>query len=197
MVIALSSNPVNKFRFMALSRIRLCYSHTPSNQKWRAISCQYCGTHHVLRSRSISKVVCSLFDASALATTSPSIHLFPNPSYSPHFTAISFCNDVGFRDLGALIVRKNSSGIFSRRWISVEDLLIWWLLLARAWHTLGTLSTRTHCIRVSKTGHCPSPVYSLLGTPRGPMTHYVPNCVESISNQTHPDYSWDCACSRS
>lgn len=57
----------------------------------------------------------SLFDAAALAMTSPLDHLFADPSSAPDFTVVSFYKIFGFPDLGGLIVRKDSGHILALR----------------------------------------------------------------------------------
>jgi selenocysteine lyase/cysteine desulfurase len=57
----------------------------------------------------------SLFDAAALAMTSPLDHLFADPSSAPDFTVLSFYKIFGFPDLGGLIVRKSSGHILALR----------------------------------------------------------------------------------
>lgn len=58
-----------------------------------------------------------LFDAAALATTTPLD--FNNPEQAPDFTCLSFYKMFGFPDLGALVIRKYSPGariLSSRRY---------------------------------------------------------------------------------
>lgn len=57
----------------------------------------------------------SLFDAAALAMTSPLDALFRDPSSAPDFTCVSFYKIFGFPDLGGLIVRRESGHILALR----------------------------------------------------------------------------------
>jgi molybdenum cofactor sulfurtransferase len=57
----------------------------------------------------------SLFDAAALAMTSPLDHIFADPNSAPDFTCVSFYKIFGFPDLGGLIVRKDSGHILALR----------------------------------------------------------------------------------
>jgi molybdenum cofactor sulfurtransferase len=57
----------------------------------------------------------TLFDAAALATTSPLNSVFADPATAPDFTALSFYKIFGFPDLGGLIVRKASGKVLSSR----------------------------------------------------------------------------------
>jgi len=57
----------------------------------------------------------TLFDAAALATTSPLHSVFADPATAPDFTALSFYKIFGFPDLGGLIVRKDSGKLLSSR----------------------------------------------------------------------------------
>lgn len=57
----------------------------------------------------------TLFDAAALAMTSPLSSLFKDPDDAPDFTCLSFYKIFGYPDLGALIVRKSSGHILNLR----------------------------------------------------------------------------------
>ncbi|KAK0618321.1 pyridoxal phosphate-dependent transferase [Bombardia bombarda] len=57
----------------------------------------------------------SLFDAAALAMTSPMEHVFGDPDAAPDFTCVSFYKIFGFPDLGGLVVRKDSGHILALR----------------------------------------------------------------------------------
>ncbi|KAK3341508.1 pyridoxal phosphate-dependent transferase [Lasiosphaeria hispida] len=59
--------------------------------------------------------VYSLFDAAALAMTSPLADVFADPAAAPDFTCVSFYKIFGFPDLGALVVRKASGHILALR----------------------------------------------------------------------------------
>ncbi|KAI5466023.1 pyridoxal phosphate-dependent transferase [Mariannaea sp. PMI_226] len=57
----------------------------------------------------------TLFDAAALAMTSPLHSLFKDPNDAPDFTCLSFYKMFGFPDLGALIVRRSSGHLLNLR----------------------------------------------------------------------------------
>lgn len=57
----------------------------------------------------------TLFDAAALAMTSPLGPLFADPEAAPDFTCLSFYKIFGFPDLGALVVRRASGHILTLR----------------------------------------------------------------------------------
>lgn len=57
----------------------------------------------------------TLFDAAALAMTSPLNPLFKDPANAPDFTCVSFYKIFGYPDLGALIVRRSSGHILNLR----------------------------------------------------------------------------------
>lgn len=57
----------------------------------------------------------TLFDAAALAMTSPMSTVFADPDAAPDFTCLSLYKIFGFPDLGALVVRRQSGHILSLR----------------------------------------------------------------------------------
>ncbi|KAF7560844.1 hypothetical protein G7046_g3277 [Stylonectria norvegica] len=57
----------------------------------------------------------TLFDAAALAMTSPMASLFKDPDDAPDFTCLSFYKIFGFPDLGALVVRRASGHVLNLR----------------------------------------------------------------------------------
>lgn len=57
----------------------------------------------------------TLFDAAALAMTSPLDSIFADPATAPDFTCLSLYKVFGFPDLGALIVRRASGHVLSLR----------------------------------------------------------------------------------
>ena len=81
-----------------------------SNMNGRRLPLSWTGR---LRSTEKRCPVYSLLDAAALVSTSPLD--FGNVSTAPDFTVLSFYKMFGFPDLGALIVRKESSAILEKR----------------------------------------------------------------------------------
>ena len=69
---------------------------------------------HLRESKALQNTY-SLFDAAALAMTSPLDHIFADPASAPDFTCVSFYKIFGFPDLGGLIVRKHSGHILALR----------------------------------------------------------------------------------
>ncbi|KAF4455401.1 hypothetical protein F53441_2190 [Fusarium austroafricanum] len=59
--------------------------------------------------------VYTLYDAAALAMTSPLTSLYNDPLDAPDFTCLSFYKIFGFPDLGALVVRRASGHILNLR----------------------------------------------------------------------------------
>ena len=57
----------------------------------------------------------TLFDAAALAMTTPMSTVFADPAAAPDFTCVSFYKIFGFPDLGGLVVRKDSGHILTLR----------------------------------------------------------------------------------
>lgn len=57
----------------------------------------------------------TLFDAAALAMTSPMEPVFQDPDRAPDFTCLSLYKIFGFPDLGALVVRRQSGHILTLR----------------------------------------------------------------------------------
>lgn len=57
----------------------------------------------------------TLFDAAALAMTSPMEFVLGDPDQAPDFTCLSLYKIFGFPDLGALVVRKDSGHILTLR----------------------------------------------------------------------------------
>ena len=86
-----------------------------TGQQW---SLDWCKHVNAIR-QSRGKHVYTLFDAAALASTSP-LDL-SDEAAAPDFTTVSFYKIFGFPDLGALVVRKASADILQtstllRRW---------------------------------------------------------------------------------
>lgn len=57
----------------------------------------------------------TLFDAAALAMTTPLSSMFADPNTAPDFTCLSFYKIFGFPDLGALVVRRASGHVLNLR----------------------------------------------------------------------------------
>ncbi|KAI9724494.1 MAG: hypothetical protein M1812_000562 [Candelaria pacifica] len=74
----------------------------------------------------------SLFDAAALVTTAP-LDL-SDPAAAPDFTVLSFYKIFGFPDLGALIVRRDSSHVLQRRKYFGGGTVEMVLCLKEQWH---------------------------------------------------------------
>ncbi len=83
-----------------------------SNMTGRRFSFDWSRRIRSLRQQS-SKEVYILYDAAALASTSP-LDL-SDPASVPDFIAVSFYKIFGFPDLGALLVRRDSSEVLRRR----------------------------------------------------------------------------------
>jgi molybdenum cofactor sulfurtransferase len=66
-----------------------------------------------IKEQKSEKEMFTLVDAASFAATSPLC--FDSPDAVPDFTVLSFSKVFGFPDLGALVVRKDVSGVFDRR----------------------------------------------------------------------------------
>lgn len=84
----------------------------------------------------------SLFDAAALATTSPLNHIFADPNAAPDFTCVSFYKIFGFPDLGGLIVRKGSGHILALRKYFGGGTVLNVSTHGSAWHKSKALETQ-------------------------------------------------------
>jgi selenocysteine lyase/cysteine desulfurase len=84
----------------------------------------------------------SLFDAAALAMTSPLDHLFADPNSAPDFTCVSFYKIFGFPDLGGLIVRKASGHILALRKYFGGGTVTMVSAIGSAWHKSKALESR-------------------------------------------------------
>ena len=82
-----------------------------SNMNGRRLPLAWCG--HMRRVHGQGAMTYSLLDAAALVSTSP-LDL-SDVANAPDFTVLSFYKIFGFPDLGALVVRKQSSHIFRKR----------------------------------------------------------------------------------
>jgi selenocysteine lyase/cysteine desulfurase len=83
----------------------------------------------------------SLFDAAALAMTSPLDQLFADPSSAPDFTCVSFYKIFGFPDLGGLIVRKDSGHILALRRYFGGGTVNMVSVIGAAWHRSKALES--------------------------------------------------------
>jgi selenocysteine lyase/cysteine desulfurase len=83
----------------------------------------------------------SLFDAAALAMTSPLDHIFEDPSSAPDFTCVSFYKIFGFPDLGGLIVRKDSGHILALRKYFGGGTVSMVSAIGSAWHKSKALDS--------------------------------------------------------
>ncbi|KAF4312867.1 Aminotransferase class V/Cysteine desulfurase [Botryosphaeria dothidea] len=86
-----------------------------------------------------------LFDAAALATTTPLD--FNNPEQAPDFTCLSFYKMFGFPDLGALVIRKYSPGariLSSRRYFGGGTVDMVTCLDSSTFHAKKTLNLHDH-----------------------------------------------------
>lgn len=83
----------------------------------------------------------SLFDAAALAMTSPLDHLFADPNSAPDFTCVSFYKIFGFPDLGGLIVRKDSGHILALRKYFGGGTVTMVSAIGSAWHKSKALES--------------------------------------------------------
>ncbi|KAH8910878.1 PLP-dependent transferase [Coniochaeta sp. PMI_546] len=83
----------------------------------------------------------SLFDAAALAMTSPLDHIFADPSSAPDFTCVSFYKIFGFPDLGGLIVRKDSGHILALRKYFGGGTVTMVSAVGSAWHKSKALES--------------------------------------------------------
>ncbi|KAK8019755.1 hypothetical protein PG990_004893 [Apiospora arundinis] len=83
-----------------------------SNMTGRRLPASWCGR---VRQSSDLQNCYTLFDAAALAMTSPMELVFGDPDQAPDFTCLSLYKIFGFPDLGALVVRKDSGHILTLR----------------------------------------------------------------------------------
>ncbi|KAK8137812.1 hypothetical protein PG984_001192 [Apiospora sp. TS-2023a] len=83
-----------------------------SNMTGRRLPSSWCGR---IRQSNTLQNCYTLYDAAALAMTSPMDRVFGNPDQAPDFTCLSLYKIFGFPDLGALVVRKESGHILTLR----------------------------------------------------------------------------------
>ncbi|KAK8088245.1 hypothetical protein PG997_003206 [Apiospora hydei] len=83
-----------------------------SNMTGRRLPSSWCGR---IRQSATLQNCYTLFDAAALAMTSPMELVFGDPDQAPDFTCLSLYKIFGFPDLGALVVRKGSGHILTLR----------------------------------------------------------------------------------
>ncbi|KAK3337108.1 pyridoxal phosphate-dependent transferase [Cercophora scortea] len=83
----------------------------------------------------------SLFDAAALAMTSPMAHVFADVDAAPDFTCVSLYKIFGFPDLGGLIIRKDSGHILALRKYFGGGTVSLVSTIGSAWHMSKGLDT--------------------------------------------------------
>ncbi|KAI0139796.1 pyridoxal phosphate-dependent transferase [Pestalotiopsis sp. NC0098] len=83
-----------------------------SNMSGRRLPLSWAG--RIRRARHLQNTY-TLFDAAALAMTSPMEHVFRDPDEAPDFICLSLYKIFGFPDVGALVVRKASGHILALR----------------------------------------------------------------------------------
>ncbi|KAH8891010.1 PLP-dependent transferase [Thozetella sp. PMI_491] len=98
-------------------------------------------SHRLRNSRHMQNTY-SLFDAAALAMTSPMELVFADPDAAPDFTAVSFYKVFGFPDLGGLVVRKDSGHILALRKYFGGGTVTMVSAIGAIWHKSKGLETK-------------------------------------------------------
>ncbi|KAF7590511.1 hypothetical protein BBP40_002699 [Aspergillus hancockii] len=105
---------VDRVPFQTSKAFRVCLFYYPgqSNMNGHRLPLEWPGRLRRSRQSAHQKIL-SLWDAAALASTSP-LDL-SDPDESPDFTVVSFYKIFGFPDLGGLVVRKASASILTQQ----------------------------------------------------------------------------------
>lgn len=103
-----------------------------SNMSGKRLPLSWAGS--VRRARHLRNTY-TLFDAAALAMTSPMDHVFRDPDNAPDFTCLSLYKVFGFPDVGALVVRRASGHILAlRKYFGGGTIAMVSTMLGQSWH---------------------------------------------------------------
>ncbi|KAK8050365.1 pyridoxal phosphate-dependent transferase [Apiospora phragmitis] len=114
-----------------------------SNMTGRRLPPSWCGR---IRQSATLQNCYTLFDAAALAMTSPMELVFGDPDQAPDFTCLSLYKIFGFPDLGALVVRKDSGHILTLRKYFGGGTVTMISTLSDPWHKIKGLQAPNYHI---------------------------------------------------
>ncbi|OJD32433.1 molybdenum cofactor sulfurase [Diplodia corticola] len=112
-----------------------------SNMNGRRLPLDWCGKARLSRTGS-EQTTFSLLDAAAFVSTSPLD--FRESEMAPDFTVLSLYKIFGFPDLGAMIVRKTTAGIFEKRRYFGGGTVDMVVCLREQWHAKKEESLHDH-----------------------------------------------------